>query len=134
LQIDKHDKLGRNIKEKHLCRDEDPKRVYYMSMEFLMGRSLTNSLNNIGVVDEVRTPHPLPSPGDKHRSPPFASFLGGLCSYAYQLSEVICRYDNSQCIVLHGVRVQYLLKAKDSKCMLMGCWCPSVGPYTGKMA
>ena len=36
-----------------LCRDVDPKRVYYMSMEFLMGRSLTNALNNIGVVDEV---------------------------------------------------------------------------------
>ena len=29
-----------------------------MSMEFLMGRSLTNALNNIGVVDEV---HPLPT-------------------------------------------------------------------------
>ena len=41
-----------------LRRDVDPKRVYYMSMEFLMGRSLTNALNNIGVVDEV-TPPPL---------------------------------------------------------------------------
>ena len=35
------------------CRDADPKRVYYMSMEFLMGRSLTNALNNIGVTNEV---------------------------------------------------------------------------------
>ena len=34
-------------------RDADPKRVYYMSMEFLMGRSLTNAVNNIGVIDEV---------------------------------------------------------------------------------
>lgn len=32
-------------------RDMDPKRVYYMSMEFLMGRSLTNALNNLDVVD-----------------------------------------------------------------------------------
>ena len=32
-----------------LCRDADPKRVYYMSMEFLMGRSLTNALYNLGV-------------------------------------------------------------------------------------
>lgn len=35
------------------CRDKDPKRVYYMSMEFLMGRSLTNAVNNIGVIDQV---------------------------------------------------------------------------------
>ena len=34
-----------------MCRDKDPKRVYYMSMEFLMGRSLTNALNNLDVVD-----------------------------------------------------------------------------------
>ena len=34
------------------CRDTDPKRVYYMSMEFLMGRSLTNALYNLGVNNE----------------------------------------------------------------------------------
>ena len=34
------------------CRDADPKRVYYLSMEFLMGRSLTNALNNLGVVNQ----------------------------------------------------------------------------------
>ena len=33
-------------------RDSDPKRVYYMSMEFLMGRSLTNALNNLAVVNQ----------------------------------------------------------------------------------
>jgi starch phosphorylase len=32
-------------------KDMDPKRVYYMSMEFLMGRSLTNALNNLGLKD-----------------------------------------------------------------------------------
>ncbi len=32
----------------------DAKRVYYLSMEFLIGRSLMNSVLNIGFVDEVR--------------------------------------------------------------------------------
>lgn len=35
-----------------LCRDVDAKRVYYLSMEFLMGRSLLNAMNNLGVVDQ----------------------------------------------------------------------------------
>ena len=30
-------------------RKEDPKRVYYMSMEFLTGRSLTNAVYNLGL-------------------------------------------------------------------------------------
>ena len=40
----------------HACRDVDAKRVYYLSMEFLMGRSLLNALNNVGVVDQARPP------------------------------------------------------------------------------
>ena len=36
----------------HAPRDEDPKRVYYLSMEFLMGRSLTNALYNLGVAGQ----------------------------------------------------------------------------------
>eukprot|EP00983_Pelagomonas_calceolata_P032117 1008301-Pelagomonas_calceolata.AAC.16 len=31
--------------------DQDPKRVYYLSMEFLMGRSLLNTLYNIDVAE-----------------------------------------------------------------------------------
>lgn len=31
------------------CREQDVKRVYYMSMEFLMGRSLLNALFNLDV-------------------------------------------------------------------------------------
>lgn len=31
------------------CRQQDPKFVYYLSAEFLMGRSLTNSVYNLGV-------------------------------------------------------------------------------------
>jgi len=34
---------------------EDPKRVYYVSMEFLMGRSLENSLMNLEMLEEFRT-------------------------------------------------------------------------------
>ncbi|MBI3221808.1 MAG: glycogen phosphorylase, partial [Nitrosomonadales bacterium] len=33
---------------------EDTKRVYYLSMEFLIGRSLMNSVLNIGFEEEVR--------------------------------------------------------------------------------
>ena len=32
----------------------NPKRVYYMCMEFLMGRQLRNNLMNLGVADEYR--------------------------------------------------------------------------------
>ena len=33
---------------------EDPKRIYYVSMEFLMGRSLENSLINLELLDDFR--------------------------------------------------------------------------------
>ena len=33
---------------------EDEKRVYYMSMEFLIGRTLSNSMINLGIYDAVR--------------------------------------------------------------------------------
>eukprot|EP00271_Cylindrocystis_brebissonii_P014161 TRINITY_DN35420_c0_g1_i1.p1 TRINITY_DN35420_c0_g1~~TRINITY_DN35420_c0_g1_i1.p1 ORF type:complete len:1046 (+),score=242.32 TRINITY_DN35420_c0_g1_i1:158-3295(+) len=33
-------------------KDQDPKRVYYFSMEFLMGRSLLNSIFNLGIRDQ----------------------------------------------------------------------------------
>ncbi|KAI5081083.1 hypothetical protein GOP47_0004266 [Adiantum capillus-veneris] len=33
-------------------KDRNPKRVYYFSMEFLMGRSLLNSLSNLGIKDQ----------------------------------------------------------------------------------
>ena len=32
----------------------DPKRVYYLSMEFLMGRALGNSIINLGINKEIR--------------------------------------------------------------------------------
>jgi starch phosphorylase len=33
---------------------EDPKKIYYVSMEFLMGRSLENSLINLGMLEDFR--------------------------------------------------------------------------------
>ena len=33
---------------------EDAKRVYYLSLEFLIGRLLTNSLSNLGIINECR--------------------------------------------------------------------------------
>ena len=34
--------------------DEDAKRIYYFSMEFLMGRTLMNSLHNLGFDQQYR--------------------------------------------------------------------------------
>ena len=34
-------------------RNKDAKRVYYLSLEFLMGRAMTNNINNMGMMDEV---------------------------------------------------------------------------------
>uniref|UniRef100_A0A0D6QRA2 Alpha-1,4 glucan phosphorylase n=1 Tax=Araucaria cunninghamii TaxID=56994 RepID=A0A0D6QRA2_ARACU len=33
-------------------RAKDPKRLFYLSLEFLMGRSLSNSINNLGIRDQ----------------------------------------------------------------------------------
>src|SRR5512138_2301179 len=34
---------------------QDPKKIYYVSMEFLMGRTLENSLINLGMLEDFRT-------------------------------------------------------------------------------
>lgn len=39
-------------KQHRCCREQDVKRVYYMSMEFLMGRSLLNALFNLDVTGQ----------------------------------------------------------------------------------
>jgi starch phosphorylase len=36
-------------------RDQDAKRLYYLSMEFLMGRALGNNLSNLGLYDQARS-------------------------------------------------------------------------------
>ena len=36
------------------AQDKDVKRVYYLSMEFLMGRMLTNALMAVGIYDDTK--------------------------------------------------------------------------------
>lgn len=43
-----------NCPRRTYIKEQDPKRVYYLSMEFLMGRSLLNALNNLEVVDQYK--------------------------------------------------------------------------------
>lgn len=38
------------------CSKKDPKFVYYLSAEFLMGRSLLNVVSNLGLKGQYRTP------------------------------------------------------------------------------
>ncbi len=42
------------LQTQHLYYEQDAKRVYYLSMEFLVGRWLTNSLINLGFYDEFQ--------------------------------------------------------------------------------
>lgn len=44
---------GRWIRTQQHYYDKDPKRVYYLSLEYYMGRSLTNSMLNLGINNEV---------------------------------------------------------------------------------
>lgn len=42
---------------------KDPKRIYYLSVEYLLGRSLVNNLDNLGIydlLDQVKLDNPIP--------------------------------------------------------------------------
>src|SRR5215212_1631231 len=45
--------IERWIRTQDAYYEQDAKRVYYMSLEFLMGRTLTNSLVNLGIRGET---------------------------------------------------------------------------------
>ncbi|OAM52595.1 glycogen phosphorylase [Methylovorus sp. MM2] len=46
--------IERWVKTVEGYREHDPKRVYYLSLEFLIGRMLSNAALNLGINDEVR--------------------------------------------------------------------------------
>ena len=41
--------MSRWIRTQQHYYEKDPKRVYYLSLEFYMGRSLTNTMINLGI-------------------------------------------------------------------------------------
>jgi glycogen phosphorylase len=47
--------IDRWVRTQDAYYDQDPKRIYYLSLEYLMGRTLGNSLVNLGLVDECAT-------------------------------------------------------------------------------
>lgn len=83
--------------DRSVCRDADPKRVYYMSMEFLMGRSLTNALNSIGVANEVSPPSPVRFLAI-HSGPALSFQDASSTSYCSRLYYA----GNDACFVLHS--------------------------------
>ena len=44
----KDNMVGRWIRTQQYYYEKDPKRVYYLSLEFYMGRTLTNTMVNLG--------------------------------------------------------------------------------------
>jgi starch phosphorylase len=47
--------VERWVKTSETYQKEDPKRVYYLSLEFLMGRMLSNAALNLGINDDLKT-------------------------------------------------------------------------------
>ncbi len=45
--------VGRWIRTQQHYYDTDPKRVYYLSLEYYMGRSLSNMMINLGIESEL---------------------------------------------------------------------------------
>jgi starch phosphorylase len=46
--------VDRMIETEERVRTSDAKRLYYLSMEFLMGRALSDNINNLGIYDLCR--------------------------------------------------------------------------------
>jgi starch phosphorylase len=45
--------VSRWIRTQQFYYEKDPKRVYYLSLEYYVGRSLTNTMVNLGIQSEV---------------------------------------------------------------------------------
>ena len=45
--------VGRWIRTQQYYYEKDPKRVYYLSLEFYMGRTLTNTMVNLGTINAI---------------------------------------------------------------------------------
>ncbi|PAA59566.1 hypothetical protein BOX15_Mlig026082g1 [Macrostomum lignano] len=45
--------VSRWIRTQQFYYDQDPKRIYYLSMEFYMGRTLTNTMTNLGLTQAI---------------------------------------------------------------------------------
>src|SRR5437588_2425478 len=46
--------VGKQLATEHVYRHRHAKRLYYLSLEFLIGRSLVNNLINLGLLDDCR--------------------------------------------------------------------------------
>lgn len=46
--------IEKQLKTTELCEDQDPKRLYYLSLEFLIGRTLSNAALNMGLEASLR--------------------------------------------------------------------------------
>ncbi len=57
---------------------QDAKRVYYLSLEFLMGRALENDLLNLGLHDQMKAALAIGCGGSIGFVEPFAKALGGV--------------------------------------------------------